>query len=504
VEVKEGARFDWKNVAGPVAHAYEFSRAPMAVIVGPTGGGKTQVSARRCLSVALWQHPSPRDGIRKARIACLAPTYPLLWDTAIKSFKKVFPDSLGGKWVGSEGRPATYTVDLKLQQGNVVTKVHLEVEFRSISDKDPEEFVRGREVTAFWFPEMDQADMSLVELAANRIGRYPEPEDRPENAEPAYAGIFGDSNAPIIGSAFYQRFYIEKAKRRGHDEVHLQPPGLLEDGSQNPSAENLHNLRKIRPDYYQWLAAGMDEHGKSRLLCNKVGYSRHGKPVQEHFDRPRHVALGPIEPDTSLLLEIGVDAGATLKPAAVFTQRSWSGQRRFLGEISPVDRQMDITEFAIEVRRLKDTRFIAVRHAVIYVDPSARAKSVQNRAMSYAQILQGECGMEVVLAPSNDPGIRRSAVDQAHKRSAGPGEPGVLVDPIHCPRLIEAWEGGYRFRKLVGQDVYSLTPEKNDHSHEAEAAQYVILTGDGLGTAVGGFIPPLEVAADAGAPILGD
>lgn len=497
-------RYDWSNVAGPVAHAYEFSRAPMSVIVGPTAGGKTQVSARKCLSVALWQEPSPRDGFRKARIACLAPTYPLLWDTAIKSFVKVFPESLGGKMVGSEGRPATYSVDMAIKRGNTASKIHLEVEFRSISDKDPEEFVRGREVTAFWFPEMDQADMSLVELAANRIGRYPEPEDRPDNGVLAYAGIFGDSNAPIIGSAFYQRFYLERAQRAGHDAVFLQPPGLLADGSQNPNAENLHNLRKIRPDYYPWLASGMDEHGKERLLKNKVGFSRHGKPVHKDFDRARHVAAGPIEPDPALVLEIGIDAGSTLKPAAVFTQRSWSGQRRFLGEISPVDRQMDIVEFAQEVRRLKDTRFRNVRNAVIYVDPAAATKSVMNRQLTYAAILQGECGIEVLLAPSNDPGKRRSAVDQAHKRNAGPAEPGVLIDPIHCPRLIEAWEGGYRFKKLAGQDVYQLTPEKNDHSHEADAAQYVVLASDGLGAAAGGFIPPHEGAGDGGGVILSE
>jgi hypothetical protein len=36
----------------------------------------------------------------------------------------------------------------------------------------------------------------------------------------------------------------------------------------------------------------------------------------------------------------------------------------------------------------------------------------------------------VRLAPTNDPGMRRTAVDQALKRSAGPGEPGLLVDPV--------------------------------------------------------------------------
>jgi hypothetical protein len=51
--------------------------------------------------------------------------------------------------------------------------------------------------------------------------------------------------------------------------------------------------------------------------------------------------------------------------------------------------------------------------------------------------------------------------------------------------------GGYRFKKLVG-DVYSPQPEKNDHSHEAEALQYDLLDEDGIGGRSAGLSPPMR------------
>jgi hypothetical protein len=81
--------------------------------------------------------------------------------------------------------------------------------------------------------------------------------------------------------------------------------------------------------------------------------------------------------------------------------------------------------------------------------------------------------------------VRRTALDQALKRSAGPGEPGFIVD-TSCVRLIEALAGGYRFARKG--DKGQPTPEKNQHSHPAEAGQYGELGLAGMGAVAGGFI----------------
>lgn len=480
--------------AGPVAQAYGVSQRPVSVIIGPTGGGKSTESGRRCLRVAQWQHPSPRDGIRKARIGVIAPTYRRLWDQVIPSYKKEIDPNWGigdGKpgFRGAKGDPADHVFYALGQDG---VKLYVEVLFRAVGEIALEDFFRGFEVTAWWLPEMDTHESEdLLSFASNRVGRYPEPEDRPDDLtlEPAYAGVFGDANAPIIGSWFHQRMWLKTGRKAG-DAVFIQPSGL------SPDHENRDNLRKIRPDYYQHLAANMEKRLARRFVENRPGHSRHGQPVHEHFDDQRMVTEHSFEASPDLDLWIAADCGNTLVPAAAFAQRSF-GQVRVNAEVVPPG-QMDIIEFAREVRRVRETRFAHVRNARLVVDPSARAASPLNRQTSFAQVLQAETGIEVFLAPSNDPLARRSALDQVLKRSGPPGEPGFVVDGTACPGLIAALAGGYCFSKRGNKS--SETPAKiHPHCDIAEAAQYLALGMEGLGAAVaGGHIPGGAGAGDAG------
>jgi hypothetical protein len=485
-----------ESYAGPVARAYELSLAPVAVIIGPTGGGKSQASARRIIRVALNQYPSPRDGIRKARIVVVCPTYRRAWDTVIPSYLKVWPETLG-KLKGGKGDPADHIIDIPYGEH----RLHLEIMFRAVRDESLEDFVRGLETTAWWFPEMDTMPAEdLLSLASNRVGRYPEPDDRPdlpEGSRPAYAGVWGDANAPVIGGWFHERFYLQREAHKATDVVFRQPAGMLADRSINPRAENLQNLRKIRPDYYPNLASTMADYDVGRLLMCKPGWSRHGKPVHEHFDDATMIAPHALIYDPRLPLLIGADAGPTLKPAALFAQRSFTGEIRILAEINPRTHNTDLMEFGAEIRRMKDVLFPLCKEAVIFADPAMWTRSALNGQMTYAQLLSGQTGMEVRPAPTQDPGRRRTAVDQVMKRKVGMT---YLVDP-GCTGLIEAWSGGYRFKK-VG-NVYSPLPDKqNGHSDIADAAQYLTLGIEGEG-GQGGFIPPhADFGQDGASPIL--
>jgi hypothetical protein len=482
--------YDWSNVAGPVAAAYELCLDPVTVIVGPTGAGKTIASARKILRVALNQHPSPRDGVRKARVCCVAPSYRVLWDTAVPSYLKVFPQS-AGKWTGGRGEPADHVMDWQMPDGS---KLHLEVQFRAFSGQSAEEFMRGREVTAWWFPEMDTHDAEdALSLAFNRRGRYPEPDDRPDDPDgrlpKAYAGIFGDANAPVIGSWFHKRFYLE---RKPSDRLFRQP------AYDDPRAENLHNLAKINPDYYRDLAAGMSDYDINRLLRCKPGWSRNGKPVHDLFDDATMVSHQRIDAVEGVVLEIGADAGNTLAPAATFGQRVMT-QQRVLAEVASKDQQMDLIQFAVEIRRVRETRFAHVKTAVITVDPSARAKSTLDRQVSFAQILQAHSGISVRLAPSNNPNVRRTALDNVLKRRDG-----YMISGPDCPVLIEALAGGYGFIRRAGRDgQWSEVPDKaHPFSDIAEAEQYRLMGSEGLSAVEGGFIPPRVARRQSGPSVI--
>ncbi len=463
------------------------------MIVGPTGGGKSTGSARRCLRIATWQHPSPRDGVRRARILVICPTYRRAWDTVIPSYFKVFPEHLknldgSGGFRGSRGDPADHIFEVEVMIQGARSVLHVEVLFRAVNDLDVEEFFRGLEVTAIWLPEADtNADLAaLLSLGSNRVGRYPEPDDRPTSGEPAYAGVFGDANAPMIGMPFHDRFYLRRlpdGKRAPEtDRCWRQPSGF------SVNAENMVNLRKIRPDYYAHMASQLDAYDVGRMIINKPGYGRHGQPVHPNFDEEIHVAKQSLEVDRFSSVYIGVDAGSNaMIPGATFSQRSYSGQWRTLAEIYLPEGQMNTVEFGLEIRRIMDSRFQHATGAMLCLDPAAGGPNAASE-FTTAQELQGYTNIEAQLAPSNVPKHRHTAIDRLFLGHAGgPREPAKIIDP-DCIGLIAGYAGGYHYKRR-GQ-VVAVTPEKNRFSHVVEADEYAALTVEGIGPTEGRFIRP--------------
>lgn len=479
---------DFTKFAGPVAKLYEMSTAPAAMIEGPTGSAKSTHSARRCLRVATWQHASPVDGVRRARVICICPTYRRAWDTVMPSYFKVFPQDLG-KFRGARGDPADHIIDMPLAVGGVASRVHLEVLFRAVNDIDIEDFFRGFEFTAIWLPEADtNKDLqAILSLGANRVGRYPEPQDRPEDAEPAFTGIFGDANAPMIGTHYHSRFHLKRIGDRAApatDRLYRQPGGF------SANAENLDNLKRIRADYYAHMASALDPYDVGRLVENKPGFGRHGKPVHPNFDQDRHVATRTIDVDPYATVYIGIDAGSNaMTPAATFSQKGYSGQWRTLAEIHLNGGQMNTSAFALEIRRVLQARFHGLRQdvgAMLCIDPAAAS---QNAASEYttAGQLQAETQIEAMLAPSNVPKFRRTAMDRLFIPNLAPGEPMKIIDPA-CQGLIQGYAGGFHYPRRG--NIEGLLPAKNKFSHVCEADEYAALCVDGLDPTEDRFIRP--------------
>ena len=497
--------------AGPVAHAFELSRAPVAMIVGPTGGGKSTASARRCLRIATWQDPSPRDGVRRARIVVICPTYRRAWDQVIPTYGKVFPQKKG-EFLGSRGDPADHVFNRDVMLRGERATCHVEILFRAVNDLDIEVFFRGYEFTAIHLPEADtNGDLAqIISLGSNRVGRYPEPDDRPDHSELAsYSGIFGDANAPIIGTAFHDRFYLKKtadgARAPESDRVYLQP------GGRSANAENMKNLRKIRRDYYEHMASQQDEYDNRRMIDNKPGFGRHGQPVQPNFDSDTHVAKVPLQVDPMLPVYIGVDCGSNaLVPGAVFYQRSYMGQWRALAEIFLAEGNMNTAELAHAIRetfhrrfaQLLSARALAVQReerAQLCLDPAAGGAQAASE-FTTAQDLQAQTHIEVALAPTNNPRHRRSALDRLFKRMVGPREPAFIADPEHCPGFIAGLAGGFHYQKRGA--IVGLAPVKNRYSHVCEAGEYAPLTIDGVDPEEGRLIRPDGADAYSGPSVI--
>ena len=57
------------QVSDRVLSEFMLSRAPVQVVMGPIGSGKTVACCLKLWAIANGQKPSPRDGIRRTRFA---------------------------------------------------------------------------------------------------------------------------------------------------------------------------------------------------------------------------------------------------------------------------------------------------------------------------------------------------------------------------------------------------------------------------------------------------
>lgn len=443
---------DWK-APGPVAARFMRSTKPTQILNGPIGSGKTTTCFMKAIRIASRQMPSTRDKKRKFKLCVVRDTYRQLWKTTLPSWFKRVPKSVG-EFTGAENAPATHRIEFELDDKTVV---EFQVDFVAIGENSVEDVLRGYEPTAFYLNEADLLAREVYTYARGRIGRYP---DMSEGG-PSWYGILMDCNAPELTSWLYLDMF-----RQTPDDVTLlkQPSGF------DPRAENLENLP---PGYYENQRSGQPDWYIARMLENKPGYSRAGKPIYKDFQDERHVSLSTLKPIPGLKLAIGFDAG--LSPAAVFTQRLPNGQRRILRELVSEPGTGPRRFGRNVVQKLQD-EFPAFRPSQIigYADPSAAYGNDKDAGeLSWIEMVAAETGITILAAPTNALIPRLEAVRNSLTMLID-GAPALLLDP-GCVILREGFNSGYRFKKLPGTEIerYAEEPDKTPHSHPHDALQYV-------------------------------
>jgi hypothetical protein len=151
-------------------------------------------------------------------------------------------------------------------------------------------------------------------------------------------------------------------------------------------------------------------------------------------------------------------------PAAVIGQMDARGRALILAECVSFD--MGMQRFIRQLLKpLLAERFSGC--PVLVVTDPAGMQRAQTDERSVVDIIRAE-GFKVRPARTNTITARINAVDDYLMRQVD-GDPAFLVDPS-CVRLKAAMMGGYRY-KPKGDNVI----DKNDHSHVAEALQYLML-----------------------------
>jgi hypothetical protein len=440
---------------GPVAAAFLEAQDPIAVLMGPVGGGKTTVGLwKGVISSYLW--PETEPGIRRVKFGVIRRLYKDLEKTTIPSWQRWFPRTMG-TWRGAAGDPASH--DLVLGHPSGRGRVELRVEFIATGDLRIEEALRGYEPSFIFIDEVDTAPENSLTFAYQRAGRFPS-QTLARNPKM----VWGALNAPEEGNWIVRDFIDEPLPNH---RLYSQPSGL------SPQAENLAILGE---HYYRNLAETLPAFERKRFVENIPGLSRGAEAIYEEFNPDLHIAEKQLQAIPGRDLVVGMDAGGT--PGGGILQVAPNGQLRVLAELSTHAKEHgSITgphRFGEALAALLAERFRGFKVRGL-ADPSAAyGADTANGEGSWMEIVGAVAGFPVMPAPTNDPTIRREALRLPMTKLIDGRHPGLLVCPS-CKLLKRALASDYRWTVTAGRRTGNTL--KNWASHLVEGVQYGALDG---------------------------
>ncbi len=467
---------------GPVAAAFIEDLSKVAIIEGPYGSGKTTACFFRMLSRAM-RMPICLDGKIHYRGLVLRNTYRKMEKTAIRTWLKWYRKE-DGIWQGGQDRPCKHVIEFDVMRRFKDGELHkvpviFEIEFAAVGDQDAEEFFDGYEVTDIFVNALNTCNEDIMTYGVGRTGRYPAEKDLPEGA--IYHDSFtGDTNAPTVDT-WLDRYSYHLPKQA----LWFRQPGGNEQAAENLQNlkggrkyyDNLYDLNKNRPWWCE------------RMLSNKRGFSRNGKPVYEDFNDGIHVAPQSLKIAPNLPLYIGIDGG--LHPAAIAGQWRPNGQRRILGELVPG--RVGANEFgrllAVWLQQIAPPAGIKA----IFCDPANFYGGGNDEDdKTWTEIVEGYLDIIMTEADTNALSARLDAVRLPLKYRIDGVTPELIISP-DCKILRQGFNSGYRYQKRKKTDTdnddtqdFGLEPLKNDYSHPHDALQYLNLGMGGLRSLTGG------------------
>jgi hypothetical protein len=445
--------------AEPTAALFHKATELVRYLAGPFGSGKTSACLMEILMRAMRQQPD-ENNVRKSRWAVVRNTYPELKSTTIKSFEQ---------WVPPQIAPVVYGIPITAkfrQKINDGTWVDLEFVFMALDTPEDVSKLLSLELTGAYLNEGREIAWEILEGLLGRLPRYPQTIKDDEGNTiygPTEPGILIDSNPPRNTHWLYTKF--ETGAVPPGWKKFQQPPAVYKDKETgewklNPDAENLKHL----PDnYYQQQLDAASEDFIRVNLGGEFGMSRKGKPVFHKFSEHRHVATEKLNPIRGFSVIVGQDFGLT--PAIVLGQLTHRGII-ITDELPATDESLEdfLDEYLspLLLERYQGFNIVACG------DPAGKGRSGHDKRTSFG-IMRAR-GIKAFPAFTNDPKLRIATVNWFLGRDQG-----FVVSP-HCIHLREAMSSGYVFKETKNNSgQYTDIPLKNEHSHIADATQYLAL-----------------------------
>ena len=469
----------------PILAQYMQSDAFVRLVVGPVGSGKTTASIMELVRRAAQQAPSAEDGLRYTRFAMVRNTLKQLKDTVLKDCEQLL-----GPLARFKVSESTLYVDF-----NDVRSEWLFIPLDTVEDQRR---LLSTQLTGAYINEFVEVDVELVGAILGRIGRYPSV----TRGGPTWQGLIGDSNPGGEDNPWYERIVVEQPETWALFE---QPGALVaadaeeeedplyltyDDLKINPEAENIENL----PDgYYGRLLDGASLEWAEKYVFARWGRSLSGQAVfQSSFMSDFHIASEELHPVAGKPLVVGLDFAR--HPAAIITQIDGTGRMIVLAETHRENCGIEVF-FEEELYPLLTTDRLAGHLVVGVGDPSGINRHETGEENVY-EILK-RLGFLAYPATTNRIDPRLRAVEGWLNQQRN-GHAAMLFDPYHCPDLIQAMRGRYRYKKKKTTGELDDKPDKvRPWSDLADALQYACLgsannvLGRVLKRQLGSSLPPL-------------
>jgi len=449
--------------APPTCAQFMKSEAFFRLIAGPVGSGKTTACLFELFRRACEQTPAP-DGYRYTRFAIVRQTLKQLKDTVLKDITA---------WLSG-------VASFKVSESTVYVECgDIKSEWILIPLDTPEDQRRllSMQLTGAWMSEAIEMDVDLVAPLSGRCGRYPSA----AMGGCSWFGIIADTNFPSEGSDWHKMMVVETPP----DWQIFEQPGGMADNAENlewlvQSAVTL-KLPILDPrrkaqgrTYYERFVRqyGDESDWVRRYVHAQYGDDPSGTAVfRDSFKMGFHV-VEDLTPVNGLPILIGQDFGRD--PSSVIAQLDHKGRLLILDEAPAEDTGLEQHIQAVLRPMLSQPRYLGKAMAMIG-DPSGVSKSSIYEETTFDVLRR--LGFSAYPAPTNDIDPRIRAVE-AFLLAQRDGGPAILFDKVRCPTLIRAMSGGYRFGKMK-DGRRKPSPEKNEHSHIADALQYACLAAHG-------------------------
>lgn len=496
----------------PILRRALLSEASVKIVQGPVESGKSVYSL---FQLYYWACTMPRciDGVRRSRFLVHRTTEQELKRGIMRTAANFFDEDVYGAPEGS--MPAIHRMKF----------LDVETEFEYIAFEEASEAVlkklRSTEYTGALINEGQFVDQTLFMEIWKRMGRYPpkpDPSSRRPNPRtcPDYdkkKRVVMDMNAPRVNDHWVLRMrgdvslpadmpFEERRKYRKPDgwEFFVQPPvvrplynemGEIEDFELNPKAENL--PYQDRDAILSAVSTG-DLDDVKRDYMNLVIQVKRGRPRYAMFRKDFHVSAEKLKPVEGIPPIIGYDPG--INGAATFWQKV-NGQWRCYKEMICRDKK-DLSTAEQQGQYMKDVltkMFPWYRQTgvIAWGDPfGTRANGTES---TYFDTI-AKLGIQFrPPALKDNPSLRRETGSALLKRSSF-GQPSLLLCPVGCPVLIEAFDGGAVMKVVRKDGEMSVREELEKNSRYAdpiESAEYAFW-GDGEDNSI------VELPAERAAP----